>query len=49
MKLPRWTPADPAAITARRAWAKAMVAHINTRPTDLPSYGFPALGSAGRR
>jgi len=41
MKLPRWTPADPAAITARRAWAKAMVAHITNRPTDLPNYGSP--------
>lgn len=44
MKVPRWTPATPAAITARRAWARAMVAHITdptTAPTDLPGYGSP--------
>ncbi|MFG1909028.1 DUF2742 domain-containing protein [Kribbella sp. NPDC048928] len=40
MKLPRWTPVDPATITARRAWAKAMVAHITHRTAD-PAYGSP--------
>lgn len=40
MKVPRWTPADPAATTARRAWAKAMVAHITDRITN-PAYGSP--------
>lgn len=37
MKVPRWTPTEPAAIRARRNWAKAMVAHI----TDRPTYGTP--------
>jgi hypothetical protein len=41
MKVPRWTPANPDAITARRGWAKAMVAHITDRPTCLPIYGSP--------
>ncbi|MDX2969853.1 DUF2742 domain-containing protein [Kribbella solani] len=47
MKVPRWTPADPAAITARKSWAKAMAAHI-TDPTSPaggkarpPIYGSP--------
>ncbi|MGW7684863.1 hypothetical protein ACWGID_29255 [Kribbella sp. NPDC054772] len=40
MKVPRWTPADPAATTARRAWATAMVAHITDRTTN-PAYGSP--------
>lgn len=40
MKVPRWTPTDPAANIARRTWAKAMVATI-TDPTRLPTYGTP--------
>ncbi|TDW65616.1 DUF2742 domain-containing protein [Kribbella pratensis] len=44
MKVPRWTPANPAATETRRAWAKAMVAHITdptTTPAGLPAYGSP--------
>ncbi|MFK4091115.1 DUF2742 domain-containing protein [Kribbella sp. NPDC020789] len=41
MKVPRWTPATPTAIAARRTWVKAMVAASPDLPADLPTYGSP--------